>query len=73
MDFGWALAAMKRGETVRRAMWRDVPPTIQTYVSVALEQEEGRFPDLVAVLDDGRRCYFQTNAHHLLAEDWELA
>jgi hypothetical protein len=73
MDSSWAIRALKNGETVRRAMWLDVPSDILTWVSVRLESEEGRFPDLVATLDDGRRCYFVMTAHHLLAEDWELA
>lgn len=71
-DFSWALRAMKNGHAVGRAMWREIPPTMTTYTSVRLEDQEGRHPDLIATLNDGTVCQFTLTGHMLLAEDWEL-
>jgi hypothetical protein len=72
-DFGWALRAMKNGETVRRRFWAEVEPGPQVLVSIRLDQPEGFDVMLSALLFDGTRIPFYPNAYHLLAEDWELA
>ena len=72
-DFGWAIRAMKNGETVRRQFWTTLEPSPQVLISVSLAQPEGFDVMLSALLYDGTRIPFYPNAYHLLAEDWELA
>lgn len=71
-DFSWALRAMKAGHAVRRRMWLEIPETLPTYISVRLEDQEGRYPDLIATLNNGTVCQFAFNGHMAMAEDWEL-
>lgn len=77
MDFGWALAALRNGEKVRRRRWDPATrpggaePTLYTHVY--LEHRDGHEPVLMHQRVNGRAGHFHLLSDHLLADDWELA
>jgi hypothetical protein len=74
MNIGWAVQAMRNGETVRRALWREKGGRDGgDFVSVRLEHADGRMAQFTVLQHDGRHAHFAMTEHHLLAEDWELA
>lgn len=82
MDIGWAVAALRRGEKVRRAVWA---PMAQAYRDKAaegvkvvgwdhlyLEWRAGHRPALMVRCGDGASDHFVVTDDHVLAEDWEI-
>lgn len=74
MDFGWALAALKNGEDVRREVWCElvhIPTEAESVRMVKLAEDID--PCLVVTAYDGSRAVFVPTLHHLMAEDWAWA
>lgn len=74
MDIGWALAAARNGEAVRREAWdllRSIPAESAT---LTLEQPAPAFSEvLVITMNNGHKTMFTPSHEQLLADDWELA
>jgi hypothetical protein len=70
--FEVALRALKDGRKVRRVYWGQIPDTMERYIYLEIVQLDGFEPELVAVLNTGRRTFFDLNTHQMLCEDWEV-
>lgn len=74
MDFGWALAAMENGESVKREGWDQLAHIPEEYASLALISPAPGYEKMFIVTTYGGMHDMYNPSHvQLRATDWVLA